>query len=174
VITLCCTERLRRLLRVSLSRDEPATDSTLGDWYANLLTTRPKHLAICVNERSLLVVVVPLAPYSTFLARFRAAAAARLQQIPAPAPALQVELEALGTVQIGRTRSRSVLGSLKELRFLGQVHLDAEPRCDPETLALFLCHTPMFALTTHWPWLEATTLLGGDLAQARRTLLDAT
>jgi hypothetical protein len=146
----------------------------LGDWYANLLTTRPRHLAICVNERSLLVVIVPLAPHSTFLARFQASAVVRLRQIPVPAPTLQVELQALATVRIGRTRSRSVLGSLKELRYLGQVHLDAEPRCDPEALALFLCHTPMFALTTHWPWMEATTLLGGDLAQARKRFIDAT
>jgi hypothetical protein len=127
-----------------------------------------------VNERSLLVVIVPLAPHSTFLARFQASAAARLQQIPAPALTLQAELQALTTVQIGRTRSRSVLGSLNELRYLGRVHLDAEPRYDPEALALFLCHTPMFALTTHWSWMEATTLLGGDLGQARGRFIDAT
>jgi hypothetical protein len=32
----------------------------------------------------------------------------------------------------------------------------------------------MFALSTHWPWLEATSLLGGDMTQARKMLLDAT
>jgi hypothetical protein len=146
----------------------------LGDWYANLLTTRPRHLAIGVNERTLLVVIVPLAPHATFLPRFRDAAAARLGQIPAPSRTLRAEIQALDRLNIGRTKSRSVLGSLNELRFLGQTHLDAHPQADPDELALFLCRTPMFALKTHWSWLEATTLLGGDPQDARLRLLDAT
>ena len=174
VITLRCTERLRSLLKVPDSLGAATSPALLGDWYANLLTTRPRHLAICVNERSLLVLILPLAPHSSFLTRFRESAVARISQVLAPAEALRLETDALEHVQIGKTQSRSVLGSLNELRYLGKVHLTRQPVPDPESLALFLCHTPMFALTTSWSWMEATMILGGDVDEARRRLIAAT
>ncbi len=51
---------------------EHVAAGVLGDWYANALFWRPQ-TAVFVNERSLVPVLLPLAPAATVLDRFRAA-----------------------------------------------------------------------------------------------------
>ena len=68
MFNLHCTKKL-------LDRIKPdvhvAVDGTtiLGDWYATALFWKPQ-LALLVNERTLLPVVMPLAPATTLAQRF--------------------------------------------------------------------------------------------------------
>ena len=56
MVTLRCTQKLLRRLEVT---DKPAAPTpVLGDWYANILFSRPHQLVLCVSERSLLPVVL--------------------------------------------------------------------------------------------------------------------
>lgn len=174
MITLRCTAKLQRLLRLPEGPTGVATDARLGDWFATLLTRRPQHLAICVNERSLLSIIVPMAPSSGFLSRFQAAAATRIRQIPAPQAGLQAETNALATVGIGPTRNRSILGSVNNLRYLAVNHLARHPYATIEEVAEELCVTPMLSMACALPWEQAATILGGDVSAARRKHLDAT
>lgn len=76
--------------------------SRRGDWYANLLVVERRPLLLCVAERSLLTVIVPLTPKRTLIPRWRAAVERRLLAIGvAPAPAqVAGELAAMAHVSV--------------------------------------------------------------------------
>lgn len=134
----------------------------LGDWYANVIPIRSRLLALCTNERTLLSVVIPVAPGRQFLDRFREAAQKRIRQLPVAATLCLEESGALAELGFGRTQSRSVLASMNQLSMDAEVWLRERPSGDLEELALRLCDTPMSALETHWPWKEAVLVLTGS------------
>jgi len=152
----------------------PGPAGRLGDWYATFLTGRPQHIAICVNGASLLVVLVPITPLASFRERLRAAAVRRLWEIPAAHQAVFNEERALDQFAIRPTQSRSVLGSLNNLAMLARHHLAANPHRHLDELGRFLCDTPMFALSTAWPWKEAELLLGREYPTLGVSSPDAT
>jgi len=164
VVTLRCTERLRS--RLGAPEPEAAATGILGDWYAKLVAMRPRQLAVCVNERSLLCVVVPVAPANGLLQRFAAAARRRIEQIPASAAARQQELDAFAAVHLGRTASRSVVSSMNQFGYAVTAWLEAEREEDLDELGLWLCDTPCTTLPAVWPWREAERLLGEASASA--------
>jgi hypothetical protein len=166
MVTLRCTASF--LKRLGPPEPEAAPTRVLGDWYSKVITTRPRHLALCINERSLLVVAVPVAPISAFLDRFASAARNRINQIAAGADKRLSEIGAFADIRVGRTANRSVLSSLNEFAFLAQHYLAAHPDGDLEELGLFLCETPCSPLQTDWPWLEAELLLTGAVASDSR------
>ena len=125
LITLRCTTHLRRSPGI---RDCPETppSGVLGDWYAKIVATRPLHLVLCANERSLLCIVVPLAPRNRLQERFAAAARHRIGQIPAPRALVQAEAAALDDVRVGRATSRSVLATMNQFGYSVEAWLEAE------------------------------------------------
>ena len=66
---LHCSKQL--LNRVSSGVNEPAGkgDNILGNWYAKAIFSKPQ-VALFVNERTLLPVLMPLAPASNLVERF--------------------------------------------------------------------------------------------------------
>lgn len=158
MVILRGTVSLLKRLRLPIDGGEPT--GVLGDWYAKVVATRPRVLVLCTNERSLLSVVVALAPSTGFLDRFRAAAAGRIAQIQAHASRREAEITAVSSVRLGRTRNRSVLSSLNQFAFAAEAWLAEQPEGDLEELGLWLCDTPCFPLETKWPWREAQLLLG--------------
>lgn len=168
MVTLRCTAKLLRRLGTSASDTPPS--GRLGDWYANVVATRPRHLVLCTNERTLLCVVVPLAPHAQLTERFVMAARARLAQVPVAPSLRSAEIEAVGNVRLGRATNRSVLGSMNEFGYAVQSWLERWPADDLDALGLWLCDTPCSPLQTHWPWLEAEFLLTGSVAPGRRSL----
>ena len=158
-----CTARL--LARLGQPVAEGHATGALGDWYANVIATRPRVLILCINEHTLLSVVVPLAPAASFLDRAVAAVGHRIGQIDAPRERRQREIEALAPAWLARTTNRSVLSSLNHLAHDAQAWLAERPggvvEADLEELGQWLCDTPCFPLTTTWPWQEALARLGG-------------
>ena len=114
--TLRCSAQLLRRLGPLRGAEVPASGQ-LGDWYARIVATRPRHLVLCTNECSLLCVVIPLAPQRQLLDRFVEAAQHRINQIPAPADARMKERAALADVQVGRATNRSVIGGMNEFTY---------------------------------------------------------
>jgi len=140
----------------------------LGDWAAKIVSTRPRHLVLCTNERTLLCVVISLAPHHQLRERFLAAVRHRINQIPAPPGLRLAEIGALTEVRWGRARNRSVLSSMTQFGHAVTSWLDERPHGDLEVLGLWLCDTPCSPLKTTWPWLEAELLLTGAVAPGRR------
>lgn len=52
MLTLRCTQKLMRRLKVPTKVGTHAPTTVLGDWYANLIYARPQQLVLCMNERS--------------------------------------------------------------------------------------------------------------------------
>ena len=161
MVILRCTKRLTSHLSKKQPWQEGISSGGLGDWYGNLIRGPSRRLALCTNERTLLSVVVPVAPSSGFLERFHEAALKRIRQLPVPASRRLAEAGAFSDLSLALTRSRSVLASMNQLGWGAEVWLRERPDGDLEELGLWLCDTPMSALATHWPWKEAVLLLTG-------------
>jgi hypothetical protein len=58
MMTLRCTRKLLGALRAPAAAEPAPTSTVLGDWYANLYKARPGRVVLCLNERSLLTVLV--------------------------------------------------------------------------------------------------------------------
>jgi hypothetical protein len=147
---------------------EAPPSGRLGDWYAKIAHAGRRQLVLCVNERSLLCVVVPLASRRYFLERFLDAARARIDQIPAAPEVRVAEKAALEPIQVGRVANRSVLSSLNQFAYGIESWVAQRPADDLDALGLWLCDTPCSPLQTHWPWLEAELVLTGSVAPGRR------
>ena len=89
----------------------------LGDWYANLIFWRPQQLVLCMNERTLLVVIVPARDAKTLPQRFQDAAIAHLLRIGIPQAAVRAEAREMEEVRVGPTANRRVLGCMNEAAF---------------------------------------------------------
>ena len=172
MIILRCGQTLLRRIKAPIEDGSP-TGSNLGDWHARSVFSKPKHLVLCTNERSLLSVVIPLAPSSELIERFRLAAVNRIRQIPAPPEILEKECSALVEVRIGKSTNRSVISTMNQLVHGIQSWL-AYPHPDNlEHLGLTLCDTPMSSISTHWPWLEAELILTGSVWPGRKWIVPA-
>ena len=136
MFTLRCTRKLLRRLGVSPLRGPSselvAPTTVLGDWYANLLCTRPQQLVLAMNERSLLCVVVPASPGEDVGRRVREAVAELLPAIRVPAERVSAEVLAMESMTIGATASRAILGCMND----AALQLEATPRGRAEVRSL--------------------------------------
>lgn len=96
----------------------------LGDWYANLYIARPQQLIVCMNSRTLAVVIVPARDAAKTLGtRFRIAVENYLRRLDVPAAAIEAEMLEMAELSIGPTASRSILGCLREAEYVLSVLL---------------------------------------------------
>jgi hypothetical protein len=162
MFTLRCTRKLLRRIGATPSSEAIAPSTVLGDWYANLLYTRPTQLVLAMSERSLLAVVVPAAPLQTLQERLRTQVEELLGAIGVPPESVAREVEAMRQVSVGTTASRAVLGCMND----AVVQLQAYPRgCRGELpalvdLELYLAEN-IYSLTEYrTPWLKTLELFG--------------
>ena len=140
MFTLHCTKKL--LDRIHPEVVAPCTPTTrLGNWYATALFWKPQ-MALLVNERTLLPVVMPLAPAATLAKRFPAALKEVLQALDLPADFIQAEMDGMGEVVYAKTANRSFVGMLNEFSFLGEAFRDRGTLVDPLALSLKLAGVP--------------------------------
>jgi uncharacterized protein DUF6933 len=103
----------------------PTAPSTrLGDWYADLLFTRPEWLVLCVSEQTLLPVLVPARELETLLPRFRRMVRNVLEVIGVAEHAVRNEEREMANVAIGRTVSKRVLGSMNDFAWMIDGYLE--------------------------------------------------
>lgn len=104
--------------------ETPPSTSVLGDWYANVLFWRPQ-AALFVNERSLLPIVMPLAPAATVITRLPPTVELVLGLHGLAGSFIAHELDAMESAVLGKTANRSVVGHAQRVR---------APRCDVASL----------------------------------------
>lgn len=140
MFTLHCTKKLLDRIHPQVGPPIPTT-TRLGSWYATALFWKPQ-MALLVNERTLLPVLLPLAPAATLAQRFPTALAEVLQALDLPAEFIRTEIEGMREVAYAKTANRSVVGMMNEFSFLAEVHRNSEGKVDPLKLSLELAHTP--------------------------------
>ncbi len=97
----------------------------LGNWYANAIFWRPQHVALMMNERTLLPVFMPLAPASSLLERFPGQLALVLRALNVRRTVITEEVELMGEGSYAKTASRSLLGSMNDFtRLAGYLRAD--------------------------------------------------
>jgi hypothetical protein len=137
---LHCTRKL--LERIKPSVDVPEQNSNcLGAWYATALFWKPQ-LALLVNERTLLPVMMPLAPAASLAQRFPQALAQVLNALEVNPLLIQAEVLQMTEVRFAKTANRKVLGIMNEFTFLIDNYRNRGGEVDLLQLSLWLARTP--------------------------------
>ena len=140
MFSLHCTKKL--LDRIKPELEAPRAGTTrLGNWYATALFWKPQ-MALVVNERTLLPVLLPLAPAATLAQRFPIALREVLRALDMPAEFIDSEINGMGEVVYAKTANRSVLGVMNEFVYLAEGYRDQDGSVDPVGLSLRLAGTP--------------------------------
>ena len=174
MITLCCTQKLLRRLRMAKPEAGAVpTTNALGNWYANLIQVGRVQMVMATSERSLLTVLLPVADLrKSLVPNLCQAVDLLLQELGVDAARAATEVEAMREVRIGRTVSRSVLGSMNDVSRLLEWDLrDGRP---PMEIMLRLAAVPMTGVVlkdgSHGFPEDATRKLLG-LEKRRRSLV---
>jgi hypothetical protein len=147
MLVLRCTQKL--LVRLKQVGDWPPVESTtrLGDWYGNILRIRRRQHLLFISERSRLPVVLPIGEAKRLGAVFPDAVCERLALVGVAAVDIADEQSRMKEIAFGRTRNRSLLGTLNDFAFMAQY--DNANRVEPESpeeLMRFLSQTPILPL----------------------------
>lgn len=118
MFTLRCTGKLLKRLHASPGLDVEPPTTRLGDWYATLVYEGREQLVLCVSERSLLPVVVPAREARTLVPRFQDAFAELLVLLGISTADIERERAEMADARIGRTASRTILGSMNDFRHM--------------------------------------------------------
>ena len=140
MFVLRCTKKL--LDRLGLARakpDEVKSTTTLGDWTANLFFIGRQQLVLGVNNKTLLPVLLPIAPNKTFLARFTEAAGETLMALGIDRRQVLAEMAGMTECLVAPTNDRRVLGTINDFGRMLEVYVDR--RSLPE-VALHLAEAP--------------------------------
>ena len=98
-----CTRKLLKRGAPSKLETPVAPTTVLGDWYANVLVTRPEHLVLCISERTLLPVVVTAKDIRRLSERVASAAQQMLASIGLPQQDIDCELREMQTSYLATT-----------------------------------------------------------------------
>ena len=118
-----------------------ASSTILGNWYATALFWKPQ-VALLVNERTLLPVLMPLAPATDLATRFpnyldSVLAAHGMQQ-----QFIEQELAQMTAVQYAKTSNRSVVGTMNQFSYLAEGYRDYLETNELLALSIKLSETP--------------------------------
>ncbi len=121
MITLRCTQKLRKYLGiVPIDIIEPTT-AMLGDWYVNLVPTLSGDLIIFLCGKTLLTVAIPVWESNNLVPIFRIRVANLLGMIGVHPKDIAYEISQYNQIQYSKTASRSVLGSLNDFAWHYQI-----------------------------------------------------
>ncbi|MFZ4795590.1 MAG: DUF6933 domain-containing protein [Blastocatellia bacterium] len=114
--SLHCTKKLLDRLKRPIA-EAVESETRLGNWYATVLFWKPQ-MVLAVNEKTLLPVLLPLAPATTLVERFPQAVEEVLQALDMPEAVIARELQAMGQGAVCKTANRSLIGMMNEFSFL--------------------------------------------------------
>jgi Domain of unknown function (DUF6933) len=121
MVVLRCTQKL--LVRFKQVGDLPPVESTtrLGDWYGNILRIGRRQHLLFISERSRLPVVFPNGEVKRLGTVFPDAVCERLPIVGVAAADVADERMRMSEIAFGRTRNRSLLGTLNDYAFMAQI-----------------------------------------------------
>lgn len=117
-LVLNCTKKLLGRVKPSALEDV-SSDALLGNWYATALFWKPQ-VALLVNEKTLLPLLMPLAPATNLAARFPEHLASVLAAHGMPQKFIDHELAQMNEVQYAKTSNRSVVGIMNQFAYLAE------------------------------------------------------
>jgi hypothetical protein len=141
VFVLRCTKKLlgRLPARSGGEGEEQPSNTTLGDWTAHLFLVGRQQIVLGVNNRTLLPVLLPIAPNKTFITRFVEAAGEILMATGIDRKGVLAEISGMNECIITKTNDRRVLGTINDFGRMLEVYLDGRPLLD---VAMHLAEAP--------------------------------
>jgi len=138
---LHCSKQL--LARVSSGLSEPAGTggNILGNWYAKVIFSKPQ-VALFVNERTLLPVLMPLAPASSLVERFPQYLFKVLLSQGVSESFMQQELNYLDEVVYCKSTNRSIIGILNMFTYHLESYQSIHYANDWYVLSMMMADTP--------------------------------
>ena len=127
MFTLRCTKKLLSHMAATPIAGEGDSTTALGDWYANLVPTCRGGIVICTNERTLLTVILPLIEGQHPLSIFTMRVYNLLRLIGVPSERADAEMREMESVEIRKSQSRRVLGSMNEIALTLQLMAEDAP-----------------------------------------------
>ena len=147
------TASLAKRMKVKLSSSEGVSSTRLGDWYALDIVLNHKQYILCVCETGRLSVVIPAAPYNNFATRLPDALESLLKKVGVSKANIREEINEMRSIEIAKTSSRSLLGSMNDYRFMLEAHLDTGRLnfANPFELSVYLSETISLAIPEGYP-----------------------
>ena len=126
MITLRCTRKLLDRINKPIMADPVPSTSLLGDWYANVISLPlpVRSVVIFTSEPTRLTAIVPGRGRTRTTADFQERVVDLLHRLGLPSQCIEREAEALADVQVARTISRSVLGSMNDIAWQIRVRVE--------------------------------------------------
>ena len=137
---LHCTKKLLDRIKPQMVVEEP-TNTQLGDWYACPWFWKPQ-LVLLVNEKTLLPVVIPLAPASEITVHFPNYLGQVLFEHGVPREFIEHEMTLMRKATVCKTQNRSLVGMMNQFTYQAEGYRDYRGFNDPLGLALRLADTP--------------------------------
>ena len=163
MVVLRCTQKL--LVRLKQTGDLPAAESTtrLGDWYGNVLQLGRRQHLLFISERSRLPVVIPIREARNLATIFPDAVCEVLGHVGVAVEDVADERSRMSEIAFGRTRNRSLLGTMNDFAFMAQVGSARRPEPEtPEELMRFLAQTPILPLDGASPIVLTLAVFRGE------------
>jgi len=157
--TARCPPKVLEALHLHPTAQEQPPSTALGDWYVDFIHTRDHRLVHFVSDRSLLSVVVPVRTLKTALNRHLASLHDLLEQFGVHPAIIQAELDEMGERVVGKTRSQSVLASMRALAINARSILAKATRASPLEISYRLAEVPCGELAMALPSELAIRLL---------------
>lgn len=121
--------------------DERGSTTVLGSWCATVWFWKPQ-VALFVNERTPLPVLLPMAPASTVAERFVLGLPEVLRDCGLDPRLAEAEVTAMADHRLDKTASRSVLGVMNEFKHMADDQLRHVDDVELMELALWLAQVP--------------------------------
>jgi hypothetical protein len=135
------TKKLLHRIKPSAIAPDVAPGTLLGNWYATALFWKPQ-VALLVNEKTLLPVLMLLAPATDLATRFPEQLAGVLVAHGIPRQFIDHELAQMNEVQYAKTSNRSVVGIMNQFSYLAEGYSEYLETKDLLALSLKLSETP--------------------------------
>jgi hypothetical protein len=162
LITLRCTDPLRKKLRLPKLGEGFSSTTALGDWFGNTVALQHARLILLVSEKSRLPVLVAARDLGTFEESFRSALSDLLLALGVPAEAVARERAAMHQVVYAKTNNRSVLGTLNDFSRMLRHFYESHPGATLHEYARELGEAPCGPLGYDRPKDVAPRLLAGS------------
>ena len=116
MFTIHATNKLLTRVKGPFGPAVETPTTSLGNWYATAVFWRPQ-VALFVNERSLLPLLIPLAPAATLLERFPECLQVMLDRLDVNPAFIAAERWAMNEGSYAKTANRQVLGVMNRFEF---------------------------------------------------------
>ncbi len=137
----CTKKLLERIKPPTVAAGGALGTTLLGNWYATALFWKPQ-VALLVNEKTLLPVLMPLTPATDLATRFPEQLASVLATHGVPQQFIDHELTQMNEVQYAKTSNRSVVGIMNQFSYLAEGYREYLETKDLLALSLRLAETP--------------------------------